>query len=291
VSVTVITDTGSDLTGADATRLGIEVVPLWIVLGEDRYRDGIDIDRATFFRRVGAGEIPTTAPPSPEQFHDVFARVTGAGNDVVAIVLSSGISQTYANALAAAKEFGARVQVVDSLGSAGTETLLALYALELAKRGTSAAEIAKRIDPKALKCATFFAMHDLATLGRSGRLPQAVVALGSLTKVSLVLRYNEEGKIVPAGQSFSFEKTCELRRGGSCDRSCAQRARFIRARPGRRTGRDARENVPRQARPRAGRGIYLRSIADDCHAPRHWRSRHLRDRALGRFELGLETVK
>jgi DegV family protein with EDD domain len=210
VSVTVITDTGSDLTGADATRLGIEVVPLWIVLGEDRYRDGIDIDRATFFRRVGAGEIPTTAPPSPEQFHDVFARVTGAGNDVVAVVLSSGISQTYANALAAAKEFDARVQVVDSLGSAGTETLLALYALELAKRGTSAAEIAKRIDPKTLKCATFFAMHDLATLGRSGRLPQAVVALGSLTKVSLVLRYNEEGKIVPAGQSFSFEKTCEL---------------------------------------------------------------------------------
>lgn len=210
MGVTIVTDTGSDLVGADATRLGIEVVPLWIVLGEDRYRDGVDIDRATFFRRVGAGEIPTTAPPTPEQCRDVFARVTGAGNDVVAIVLSSGISQTYANALAAAKEFGARVQVVDSLGSAGTETLLALYALELAKAGNSASEIAKRIDPKALRCATYFAMHDLATLGRSGRLPPAVVALGSITNVSLVLRYNEEGKIVPAGQSFSFEKTCEL---------------------------------------------------------------------------------
>jgi DegV family protein with EDD domain len=208
--VTVVTDSGSDFTDVEATRLGIEVVPLWIVLGEDRYRDGVDIDRATFFRRVGAGEIPTTAPPSPEQFRDVFARVVSGGNDVVAIVLSSGISQTYANALTAAKEFGGRVQVVDSLGSAGTETLLALYALELAKGGTSASEIAKRIDPKPLKCATYFAMHDLATLGRSGRLPQAVVALGSLTKVSLVLRYNEEGKIVPAGQSFSFDKTCEL---------------------------------------------------------------------------------
>ncbi|HTC30652.1 MAG TPA: DegV family protein, partial [Candidatus Acidoferrum sp.] len=45
MGVTIVTDTGSDLVGADATRLGIEVVPLWIVLGEDRYRDGVDIDR------------------------------------------------------------------------------------------------------------------------------------------------------------------------------------------------------------------------------------------------------
>lgn len=210
MGVTVITDSGGDISGAEATRLGIEVVPLWILLGEDRMRDGVDIDRATFFRRVAAGEIPKTEPPSQEQFRDAFARASGSGNDVVTIVLSSGISQSYANALAAAKEFGAHVHVVDSLGSAGTETLLALYALELAKGGKSATEIARSLDPKELKSAVYFAMHDLGTLGRSGRLPPAVVALGSLTKVSLVLRYNEEGVIVPAGQSFSFEKTCEL---------------------------------------------------------------------------------
>jgi len=210
MGVTVVTDSGSDFTRAEATRLGIEVVPLWILLGEDRFRDGVDIDRATFFRRMAAGEIPKTAPPSPEQFHEVFARAIGGGNDVVTIVLSSGISQSYASALAAAKEFGAHVHVVDSLGSAGTETLLSLYALELAKSGKSATEIATTLDPKKLKSAVYFAMHDLAMLGRSGRLPPAVVALGSLTKVSLVLKYNEEGVIVPAGQSFSFEKTCEL---------------------------------------------------------------------------------
>lgn len=210
MGVTVVTDSGSDLSRAEATRLGIDVVPLWIGLGEDRFRDGVDIDRPTFFRRVAAGEIPKTEPPSPDEYREVFARAIGSGNDVVTIVLSSGVSQSYANALAGSKEFEGRVHVVDSLGSAGTETLLALYALELAKSGASAAEIAKRIDPKLLKSAIFFAMHDLATLGRSGRLPPAVVALGSLTKVSLVLKYNEAGVIVPAGQSFSFEKTCEL---------------------------------------------------------------------------------
>jgi len=210
VAITIVTDSGSDLSGAEAARLGIEVVPVWIVLGEDRLRDGFDIDRATFFRRVGAGEIPKTESPSQAQFHEAFARLTAAGNDVVAIVLSSKISQSYANALAAAKEFGDHVHVIDSLGSAGAETLLALYALELAKSGKPMSEIVRRVDPKALKCAAYFAMHDVATLGRSGRLPAAVVALGSLTNVRLVLKFNEEGVIVPAGQSFSFEKTCEL---------------------------------------------------------------------------------
>jgi DegV family protein with EDD domain len=210
MGVTVVTDSGSDLSRAEATSLGIEIVPVSILLGEDRFRDGIDIDRATFFARVAAGEIPKTESPSQAQFQEVFARASGAGNDVVAIVLSSKISQSYANALAAAKEFGAHVHVVDSLGSAGAETLLALYALELAKKGTPLAEIAKRVDPKALKSAAYFAMHDVATLGRSGRLPAAVVALGSITNVRLVLKFNEEGVIVPAGQSFSFDKTCEL---------------------------------------------------------------------------------
>ncbi|MGC2243969.1 MAG: DegV family protein [Candidatus Aquilonibacter sp.] len=210
MGVTVVTDSGSDLSRAEATSLGIEIVPVSILLGEDRFRDGIDIDRATFFTRVAAGEIPKTESPSQAQFHEVFARATGAGNDVVAIVLSSKISQSYANALAAAKEFGAHVHVVDSLGSAGAETLLSLYASELAKGGTSLAEIVKRVDPRALKSAAYFAMHDIATLGRSGRLPAAVVALGSLTNVRLVLKFNEEGVIVPAGQSFSFDKTCEL---------------------------------------------------------------------------------
>lgn len=210
MGVTVVTDSGSDLSRAEATSLGIEIVPVWVLLGDDRFRDGIDIDRATFFRRVGAGEIPKTESPSQAQFQEIFAKAIDAGDDVVAIVLSSKISQSYANALAAAKAFDARVRVVDSQGSAGAQTLLALYAVELAKGGTSLAEIAKRVDPKALNSAAYFAMHDLATLGRSGRLPAAVVALGSLTNVRLVLKFNEDGVIVPAGQSFSFEKTCEL---------------------------------------------------------------------------------
>jgi len=208
--VTLVTDSGCDITRSEAAALGLEIVPIWIIFGEERFRDGIDIDRATFFKRLGAGEQPKTEPPTQEEFRTVFERVVNAGNEVVCVTLSSGISQCFANARAAATSFGERVAVVDSLGASGLETLLVKYANDLAKPGGSAQEIAKRIAPRALKYAAYFAVPDLTMLGRSGRLPKAMVALGSMLNVSLVLKMNEQGAIGPAGQSFAFEKTCEI---------------------------------------------------------------------------------
>jgi DegV family protein with EDD domain len=229
MATVIVTDSGSDLTRSEAQRLGIEIVPIWIIFGNERFKDGIDIDRATFFARVKAGELPATEPATEEQYRETFSQIVDAGNEAVVISLSSQISQSYAHASAAAKAFGDKVAVVDSLGASGLETLIADYGLELARGGAPASEVAKRLDPRALKHTVYFAVPDLSALVRSGRLPKAVGALGSVLNVSLVLKMNEQGAIGPAGQSFSFEKTCEIMvdsvvRG--VDRSPATRVAF-----------------------------------------------------------------
>jgi len=210
MATVIVTDSGSDLTRDEAQRLGIEIIPVWIIFGEERFRDGVDIDRATFFARMAKGENPRTEPATPEQFREMFAKITGAGNEAVMITLSGQISKSFELASTVAKEFGGKVAVVDSRGASGMETLLAYYGLEQAKAGASAADIAKKIDPRALKYAIYFAVPDVSMLARSGRLPKAVAALGSMLNVSLVLKMNEQGAIGPAGQSFSFDKTCEI---------------------------------------------------------------------------------
>jgi len=210
VPTTIITDSGSDISRSEGQRLGIEIIPVWIIFGEDRFKDGIDIDRETFFARMKAGEHPRTEPPTPEQFREMFAKVVSAGNEAVMITLSGQISKSFEMATNVAKEFGGKVAVVDSRGASGMETLLAYYGLELAKAGASSAEIAKKIDPRGLKYTVYFAVPDVSMLSRSGRLPKAVAALGSMLNVSLVLKMNEQGAIGPAGQSFSFDKTCEI---------------------------------------------------------------------------------
>lgn len=210
MGTSIVTDTGNDLSPDEGARIGLEVVPVWIVFANERMRDGVDIDRAGYYRRVAAGEVPTTESPSEEQYREVFTRLTDAGNDVVAITLSGRISKSYEHAAAAAKAFGSRVRVVDSLGSSGFETLLSYYALELAASGMAAGEIAQAIDPHGMKYAVYFVLNDLNTLARTGRLPQSVVSLGKMANISIALRMNEEGAIVAGGQSFSVEKTRDL---------------------------------------------------------------------------------
>lgn len=208
MGVAIFTDSGSDLTPAEASAAGISIIPVWIMAGGKRMRDGVDIDREATLAKITAGEAVTTEPPAEEEYEAAFKRAVDAGNDVVMISLSSQISQSYARASAAAKKVG-NVHVVDSRSSSGGESLLTLYASELAKAGQSAAEIVRAADPARVKIASFFAVPDMTALGRSGRIPKAVIALGSMLNVSLVLKLGESG-IGPAGQSFSFDKTCDL---------------------------------------------------------------------------------
>jgi DegV family protein with EDD domain len=206
----IVTDSGNDLTRSETERLGISVVPIWINFDGGRYRDGIDIDRSAFFRRLQAGEVPKTEPPSATEYRDVFAKIVEAGNEVVHVSISSGISKCYENAVAGARDFGAKVAVVDSKGASGQQALLADYGAELAASGAGAAEIARKLDPKTLKAVTFFSVSDLEALSRSGRLPKALASLGSVLNVSLCLKINDQGAIGPAGQTFSFDKTIDL---------------------------------------------------------------------------------
>lgn len=210
MGTTVVTDSGSDLDVRESARYGIEVVPVYIKLGTEKLRDGVEIDRATFNRRVNAGEAVETEPPSVEDFRATFRRVVERGDDVLAITLSSHTSECFTRASAAAAQFGSKVKVVDSRAAGGLETLLALYAVELVKSGMDVDAIGEKLQPKNLKIAGYFAVPNISVLGRSGRVPKAVVALGSMLGVSLVLKMNDEGAIAPAGQSRSFEKTCEI---------------------------------------------------------------------------------
>jgi fatty acid kinase fatty acid binding subunit len=210
MGVTIVSDTGNDLTREEASRYGIEIVPIYILFGTERLRDGVDIDRATFYRRLAAGEAVTTEPASPQDYKTIFERAIAGGNDVVMISLSSQISKSFEHATAAAASFGGKVKVVDSRAAGGLETLLAIYAAERAKAGDGADEIVRKLDAKRLKTAAYFAVPNMTSLGKSGRLPKAVVALGSMLNVSLVLKMNEAGAIAPGGQSRSFDKTSEI---------------------------------------------------------------------------------
>ena len=210
MGVVVVTDSSADMAAAQAREYGIEVMPLWIVFGEERLRDGVDIQRSAFYSRLGAAkDLPHTEPVDEVDFSTVFAKHVAAGNEVVAPVVASKLSETFAHAQAAAAKFPGKVYVVDSETFSGGLFLHALAASQLAKAGKSAAEIAKTLEAARAAQHGFFITPDLSYLGRTGRLNKAVVALGTMLKVNPVLRI-QRGVVDSTAQTRTFEKAQEL---------------------------------------------------------------------------------
>jgi hypothetical protein len=59
--VKIVTDSGSNLPADIARELGITVVPIYICIGDKRYRDGIDISPDELYQRLIEGpDYPTT---------------------------------------------------------------------------------------------------------------------------------------------------------------------------------------------------------------------------------------
>ncbi|HTX59058.1 MAG TPA: DegV family protein [Verrucomicrobiae bacterium] len=210
MGVTIVTDSTCDLGSAAVRDLGVVVAPIWIIFGQERLRDGVDITRTNFNARlVTAKDFPRTEPPEAAVFEALFAKAVEAGNEVVAPIVSSGLSKTYANASEAAVKFGGKVRVVDTQTLSGGQLLQVQVAGEMARAGASAADIAEKLEAARAKQHGYLITPDLTYLGRSGRINKAIVALGTVLKVNPVLQ-TKNGLVETAAQTRTYEKAQEL---------------------------------------------------------------------------------
>jgi uncharacterized protein len=199
--ISIVTDSACDLPDEIVRAHGIHVVPMTLVFGDQALRDRIDIDSATFVQRLRAGEQTTTSQPPPAAFMEYYGRAAEDGEEILAIIVSSSLSGTFASAEAAAKRFtGAPITMVDSLGASLNLGMLVLRAAELGESGQSPAEIAvelKRIRQQSGICFTV-AVYD--NLLRSGRVGRGRAMLAGLLDVKPVLELNTEGKVNPVAR-------------------------------------------------------------------------------------------
>lgn len=170
--VRILTDSTADLTHEDAAELGVIVVPLTLNFGEKHYLDGIDLSPEEFFEQLESAEkLPTTSQPTPEAFLKEFEAARDAGDEVVCVLLSSALSGTYQSAVIAREEADYDgIYLVDSKNVTLASQLLVRRAVDLARSGMSAAEIAEDLE-KARERVHLFALVDtLKYLHKGGRL-------------------------------------------------------------------------------------------------------------------------
>ncbi|HYT62682.1 MAG TPA: DegV family protein [Gemmatimonadales bacterium] len=199
--IAFVTDTASDLPDELALQYDIGLVPTQLIVEERSYRDRLELTSGEFFRRLRAGLDASTSQPAPQAFTDAYQDAARAADHVIAIVLSSALSGTFANAEAAARRFdAARVTVVDSRSATLGEGLLVVRGVELAAAGWQPDAIVRELQRVRAQSGGFFTVDNFERLVRSGRVGRGRAWLGTKLNLKPVMALTMEGKIEPVGR-------------------------------------------------------------------------------------------
>jgi DegV family protein with EDD domain len=207
MSFTIITDTSANLPLELTEARSITVVPFYYNLqGQELCcTDITNFDGKGYYDKIRAGAKVTTTQITPQHYVDAMRPHLEAGEDLLAICMSSGISGTYQSAEIAAsqlrEEFPDRnIKTVDTLGASLGEGIFALRAADYRDQGKSLDETYEIIMDERVAMNQVFTVDDLMHLRRGGRISGASAIVGTMLSIKPMLKGNEKGQIVAFGK-------------------------------------------------------------------------------------------
>jgi DegV family protein with EDD domain len=209
----IVTDSAADLTPAEAQQLDVTLAPLYIKFPDGEVRAS-DLTPDQFYDRLRAmaPQIPTTAQPSPGVFKDIYQKLAQAGDKILSIHISSGLSGTLQSArLAAQQAVGLEVTPVDSLTLSGGQRYQVLAAALAARAGESKAVILDRLERIRAATEVAYTLETLEYLARGGRIGRVQALAGALLKIKPIIRVDKaDGKYTGLGRGRTLSHALGL---------------------------------------------------------------------------------
>ena len=196
MKIRITSDSTCDLNHLTAER-NIGVMPLQVNLGENAFRDGVDITPEKIFAFVAeTGTLPKTAAPSIGEYEEFFAKELEGYDALIHINISSKSSGSHNFAKNAAESFNGKVFAVDSKALSSGQGLLVLKACDMRDEGKSAEEIVAALEEIREHINTSFVPDNLDYLHKGGRVSGMVKTVAGMFKIHPQILM-EDGQLVP----------------------------------------------------------------------------------------------
>lgn len=199
--VRIMTDNAANLPPELREQYNIRELRLTYTV-DGRLIDGsAPFDGHDFYEAMRRGAEVKTSMISPAAARDAIEPALAAGDDVLFLGISGGVSGTCWGVGLIAQELtaeypGRRVQVLDTRGASLGEGLVVLEAAQMAQQGADMDTIIARAETLCGKMRQHFMVDDLKFLRKGGRLSGAAALAGTLLQIKPILQGDENGKIV-----------------------------------------------------------------------------------------------
>ena len=211
MTVKIVTDSVADISSEMADELGITVVPLNVVFGNEIYRDGVDLTTDDFYRKLDESEIlPTTSTPPLQTFIEVYEKLAEESEEILVITISRKLSATGESALKAVESVQkkCRIEIIPSQWAMMGEGLLVIAAAKAANDGRNIDELIQLTHRNISRVGMRIAFDTLEYLKRGGRIGKAKALLGAMLKLNPILGI-KDGEVFPFGQERSRNKAMQ----------------------------------------------------------------------------------
>jgi DegV family protein with EDD domain len=201
MTVKIMTDSAADIPADMVKKYDLSLVPTVIRFGDEIYYEGVDIDLEKYYKKFfSSTEYPQTANPTLYHQYELFEKLGSEADEVINIVISSGISGSYNTAINARRRYEqkvsdpAKIHIYDSKLATFGLGVIAIMAAELAQEGLNAEEIMKKLDIYRDKLEVGFTVPDLKYLHKGGRLSRSKYWVAKIADMKPVIVF-DDGKM------------------------------------------------------------------------------------------------
>lgn len=189
MKIAIITDDAASFAKEEASKLGITILRMPLIINGEVYFQDENIDENTFIKKLESGEDCSTSQPSPGEVMDLWRKLLKDHDQIVHIPMSSGLSATCATAsqLAQDEEFKGKVFIVDNHRIEPTLKESVRDAVKLAQSGKSAEEIQQILNTDGPNSSIYIMVNTLKYLKKGGRITPAAALLGGALHLKPVL--------------------------------------------------------------------------------------------------------
>lgn len=205
MSYKIVTDSSCNLPESLIDELELTVLPLVFMVDGTQYQSylkGEVTNLQTFYTQMREGKVFTTSLPNLNNSRAEIEALLAAGEDVLYLGFSSGLSGTYEAVKLLCNDLSGQypertIVCIDTLAASLGQGLLVYYAAKMRQDGKSLEETAEWVRENVLHMCHWFTVDDLMFLYRGGRVSRTAAFAGSLLKIKPVLHVDDEGHLIP----------------------------------------------------------------------------------------------